>query len=126
MNFELTGRGGKLQCTEADVVQGLVVQDHALVSILNKLMHRKGGIVWFDNCVRNLGRRKDRKCQHHAIWILLPDLGNKKGSHSRARSSTQRMTDLKSCSKTYGVRILQCYSINKLWGRERDSEKVLI
>jgi len=27
---------------------------------------------------------------------------------------------LKSCSKTYGVRILQCYSVNKLWERERE------
>jgi hypothetical protein len=33
------------------------------------------------------------------------------------------MTDLKSCSKTYGVRILQCYSVNKLWERERERKR---
>ena len=54
MKFALTSRGGKLQSTEADVIKGLIVQDHAFISILNKLMHRKGGIVRFNNRVGHL------------------------------------------------------------------------
>lgn len=55
MNCKLTSRGGKLQSAEAYIVQGLIVQDHAFVSILNELMHGKGGIIWFNNSVRHFG-----------------------------------------------------------------------
>ena len=46
--------GGELECAEADVVQGLIVKHHALISILHKLMHRQGRIVWLHHSVRHL------------------------------------------------------------------------
>ena len=49
------GRGGELEGAEADVVQRLVVEDHALVSVLDELVHREGSIVRLDNGVRDLG-----------------------------------------------------------------------
>ncbi len=33
------GGGGQLQRAEADVVQGLIIQDHALISVLHQLVH---------------------------------------------------------------------------------------
>jgi len=39
------GWGGQLQGSEADVVQGLVVNAVGFVCVLNQLMHGKGGIV---------------------------------------------------------------------------------
>mmetsp|Transcript_12794 Transcript_12794/g.38577 ORF Transcript_12794/g.38577 Transcript_12794/m.38577 type:complete len:221 (-) Transcript_12794:685-1347(-) len=37
--------GRQLQGAEADVVQGLVIQDHALVRVLHQLVHRQGRVV---------------------------------------------------------------------------------
>lgn len=36
----ITARSGELEGTEADVVEGFVVEDHALVGVFNELMDR--------------------------------------------------------------------------------------
>ena len=41
---------------EADVIKSLVVNTIGLVSILNQLMHRQGGVVGFHHSVRYLDR----------------------------------------------------------------------
>jgi len=48
----------KLQSSEADVVQSLVVDAVSLVGVLNKLMNRKSCVVGLNDRVRDL---KDRK-----------------------------------------------------------------
>jgi hypothetical protein len=48
------GRGGELEGAEADVVQGLVIEAHALVGVLNELVNGKGGVVWLNNSVGHL------------------------------------------------------------------------
>ena len=48
------GGGGELQGSEADVVQGLVVNAVGLVGVLNQLMDGQGGVVGLDNGVRHL------------------------------------------------------------------------
>ena len=45
------GGCAQLQGTEADVVEGLVVDTEALIRVLHQLMHREGGIVWFHHGV---------------------------------------------------------------------------
>ena len=45
---------GQLQGTEANVIESLVVNAVGLICVLNKLMHREGGVVWLDNGVRYL------------------------------------------------------------------------
>merc|ERR1712205_22390 len=69
------GRGGELQSAEADVVQGLVVDAEALVSVLDKLVHRQGGVVGLHDRVRHLGRGHDGEGRHDAVRVLLADLG---------------------------------------------------
>merc|ERR1719440_875027 len=44
-------RRGQLQCAEANVIKRFIVEQEALVSILNKLVKRKHGVVWLDNGV---------------------------------------------------------------------------
>ena len=39
------GRGGQLQGTEADVVQGLVVDEDGLVGVLAQLVDGEGAVV---------------------------------------------------------------------------------
>merc|ERR1712170_161379 len=48
------GRSGQPQGTEADIVQGLIVNAVGLVSVLNQLMDRQGGIVGPHHGVRHL------------------------------------------------------------------------
>jgi hypothetical protein len=66
--------GGELKGSEADVVQGLVIKSEALVSVLHKLMNRKGSIVGLHNGIRHLGRRNDRVGRHDSVRIFLTDL----------------------------------------------------
>ena len=45
------GGGGQLQRAEADVVQSLVVDAERLVRVLDQLVDRQGGVVWFHHGV---------------------------------------------------------------------------
>lgn len=40
-----TARGSEFESPEADVVESFVVEDHALISILDKLVHGQGRVV---------------------------------------------------------------------------------
>ncbi len=69
------GWGGQLEGTEADVVQSLIVKDHALISILYKLVDREGGVVGLNNCVRHLQRatcfKESSSKEHHLCCLIL-------------------------------------------------------
>jgi hypothetical protein len=49
------GRGGQLKRSEADIIQGFIINDHTHISILYQLMHREGSVVGFNDCIRDLG-----------------------------------------------------------------------
>jgi hypothetical protein len=98
----LTGWCCELQCAEADVVESLVVEHHALVRVLNKLVNGERGVVGLHDGVRHLRRGEDGERQHHAVGVLLPDLGDEQGAHSGARASSQRVADLEPCSERQG------------------------
>ncbi len=62
---QVTVRGrGELERTEADIIQGLVIENHALIGVLYKLMHGKRGVVRLDNSVGYLGGLEDRERKH--------------------------------------------------------------
>jgi hypothetical protein len=68
------GRGGELESSEADVVKGLVVENHALIRVLDELVDRQCGIVRLDDCIGHLGGREDGEGQHDPVWVLFTDL----------------------------------------------------
>ena len=88
------GGGGELKGTEADVVQGLVINAESLVRVLDKLMNREGGVVGLDNGVRNLGRRHNGESAHHTVGVFLTDLGDQKSSHSGTSTTTEGVSNL--------------------------------
>ena len=90
------GRGGELEAPEADVIEGLVVNDEGLIGVLDKLVDREGGVVGLDNSIRDLGGGDNREGAHHAVGVLLADLGDQESSHSRASASSERMGQLES------------------------------
>ena len=44
-------RLAELERSEADVVEGFIVEDHALVSHLSQIEHSKRRVVGLDDCV---------------------------------------------------------------------------
>lgn len=47
--------GGELEGSEADIIEGFVVNDHALVGVFDQLMDRESGVVGLNDSVRDLG-----------------------------------------------------------------------
>lgn len=47
-------RGGKLESTQADVIEGLIVNTERLVRVLDELMDGKSGVVRLNDGVRDL------------------------------------------------------------------------
>ena len=90
------GWSGQLEGSEADVVQGLVVDDLHLIGVLNELMNRQGGVVWLDDGVRDLWGWENGESLHDSVWVLFSDLGDQEGSHARTRSTTEGVADLES------------------------------
>lgn len=89
------GGGRELEGTETDVVQRLVVDTEGLVRVLNELVDGEGGVVGLNDGVGNLGRGDDREGAHHAVGVLLTDLGDEKGTHTGTGTTTERVGDLK-------------------------------
>jgi hypothetical protein len=82
---------GQLEGSHADVIESLwslveleytgyssylVVNAEGLIGVLNELMNRECGVVWFDNGIGDLWRRYDRESGHHSIWEFFSDLGD--------------------------------------------------
>ena len=104
---EVTVRGrGELERTEADIVQGLVIENHALIGVLYKLMHGKRGVVRLDDSVGYLGGREDRERKHDSVRVLLSDLGDQQGSHTGSRTSSHGVGDLESLKAVTGLGLL--------------------
>merc|ERR1712100_682433 len=80
------GGGGELEGTEADVVQGLVVKAHALIGVLDKLVHGEG--------------------EHHTVWVLLADLGDEESSHTSTSTTTQGVAELEALEAVAGLGLL--------------------
>ena len=71
----------------------LVVQAEGLVGVLHKLVHRERAVVRLDDRVRDLRRRHDRERQHHAVRVLLADLGDQKRAHASAGAAAEEVRD---------------------------------
>ena len=100
------GRGGELQGAEADVVQGLVVEGEALVGVLDKLVDGEGGVVRLHDGVGHLGGRDHGVGGHHAVGVLLTDLGDQKGAHTSTGSTTHGVGELEALEAVSGLGLL--------------------
>merc|ERR1719446_43452 len=88
------GWGGQLQRAEADVIEGLVVKQEALVSVLNELVEGEHCVVRLHNSVRHLWGWDDTECFHDTIWVLLTDLGNEESAHTCPSATTKGVAEL--------------------------------
>ena len=88
--------GGELEGSEADIVEGFVVNDHALVGVFDQLMDGEGSVVGFNNGVGHLGRGDDGEGLHDSVRIFFSDLGDEESSHTGASSTSEGVGDLES------------------------------
>ena len=98
--------GGQLERAEADVVQGLVVHDHALVGVLHELVDGQGGVVGLDDGVRHLGGREHGEGEHDAVGVLLADLGDQESAHTGSGTTTHGVGDLEALQAVAGLGLL--------------------
>jgi hypothetical protein len=76
------GGGGELKGAEADVIKGFVINAHNLVGVFDELMDREGGVVRFNDGVRDLGGWHNGESGHDSVGVLFTDLGDEEGSHA--------------------------------------------
>merc|ERR1719194_133009 len=88
------GGGGELEGSEADIIEGLVINAHNLIGVLDKLMDREGGVVGLNDGIRDLGGRHDGESAHDTVGVLLTDLGDQEGAHTGAGTTTEGVGDL--------------------------------
>ena len=88
------GGGGELEGSEADIVEGLVINAHNLIGVLDELMHGKGGVVWLNDGIRHLWGWHDGESGHDSVWVLFSDLGDEEGSHTGSGTTTEGVGDL--------------------------------
>ena len=98
--------GGELEGAEADIIQCLVVEHHALICVLDKLVDGEGCVVRFHHSVRHLGGGNHRKGEHHAVRVFLANLRDQQGPHAGTSSAAKRVADLESLEAVAGLRLL--------------------
>ena len=90
------GWGGELESSEADIVEGFVINAHNLIGVLDELMDREGGVVWLNDGIGDLWGWHNGESGHDSVWVLFSDLGDEEGSHTRSSSSSEGVGDLES------------------------------
>jgi len=88
------GWGGELEGTEADIVEGLVVNAHNLIGVFDELMDWEGGVVGFNDGVWDLGGWHNWESGHDSVGVLFTDLGDEEGSHTWTGTTTEGVGDL--------------------------------
>ena len=100
------GRSGQFKGSEADIIQSFIVNAEGFISIFDQLMNREGSIVGLNNSVGHLWGRHDGVGVHDPVWVFLSDLRDEECSHTRASSSSKRVSQLESLQTVAGFRFL--------------------
>ena len=69
-------------------------------------MHRERAVVRLNHRVRDLRRRHDRERQHHAVRVLLTDLGDQERAHAGAGAAAEGVRDLEALQAVAALRLL--------------------
>jgi hypothetical protein len=88
------GWGGELEGSEADIVEGFVINAHNLISVFDELMDWEGGVVGLNDGVWDLGGWHNWEGGHDSVGVLFTDLGDEEGSHTWTGTTTEGVGDL--------------------------------
>jgi hypothetical protein len=87
--------GGEFQGSEADIVEGLVINTVGLIGVLDELMDGESGVVWLDDGVRDFWWWDDGEGVHDSVWVFFSDFGDQEGSHTGSGTATEGVGELK-------------------------------
>ena len=105
----------KLKGTEADVVKCLVIDAIGLVSVLYKLVNGEGGVVWFNDCIRHLGRWNDAKTVHDSVGKFFANLGDEQRTHTRSGATAERVCQLEALEAVAVLSLFSYYVQNGVY-----------
>ena len=88
------GWGGKFKSSEADIVEGFVINNLDFISVFNELMNGESSVIWFNDSIGDLWRWEYRESFHNSIWIFFSDLRDKESTHTGTGTTTKRVGDL--------------------------------
>jgi len=86
--------GGEFKGSETDIVEGFVINNLDFISIFDKLMYGKCGVIWFDNGIGDFWGWEYGESFHDSVWVFFSDLGDKESSHTRSGTTTKGVGDL--------------------------------
>jgi hypothetical protein len=86
--------GGELEGSEADIVEGFVIDDLDFIGIFDQLMDGEGSVVGFNDGIRDFGRGEDRESFHDSVGVFFSDLGDQEGTHTGTSTTTEGVGDL--------------------------------
>ncbi len=90
------GGGGELEGSEADVVEGFVVNNLNFISRIDEEMDRKSSVVGLNDGVGDLRGGENGEGLDDSVLVLFSDFADKEGSHSGSCSSSEGVGDLES------------------------------
>mmetsp|Transcript_77533 Transcript_77533/g.195002 ORF Transcript_77533/g.195002 Transcript_77533/m.195002 type:complete len:282 (+) Transcript_77533:425-1270(+) len=99
-------RSGQLQGAEANVVESFVVQQEALVRVLDELVKGENRVIGLHNCIAHLRRGNDAESFHDTIRILLTDFGDQQRAHARAGTPAEGVAQLEALEAVAAFRLL--------------------
>merc|ERR1719458_2058792 len=100
------GWGGQLEGSEADIVEGLVINAHNIIGVLDKLMDGEGGVVGLDDGIGHLGGWHDGESAHLSVGVLFTNLGDEKGAHAGSSATTEGVGDLEALKAVTALSLL--------------------
>lgn len=98
--------GGELEGTEADIVEGFVIEAHHFIGVLHQLVDGKGGVVGLDHGIGHLGGGHDGEGEHDTVGVFLADLGDEESSHTGTGTATKRVGHLEALKAIAGLGFL--------------------
>merc|ERR1719229_1102403 len=84
----------ELQRAEAYVIERLVVEEEALVGVLDELMEGQDGVIGLHHGVRDLRRGDYREGLYDAVRVLLANFRDEQRAHTRTSAATEGVADL--------------------------------
>jgi hypothetical protein len=100
------GRGSELEGTETDIVERFVIEDHDFIRVFDELMDGEGGVVGFNDGIRDLGGRTDGEGHHDTIRVFFTDLGDEEGTHTGTSTTTEGVGHLETLETVTGFGFL--------------------
>ena len=93
--------GSELKGSEADVVQGFIIDTISFIRVFNQLMDGEGGIVRLDDRIGDFWRGDNGKGVHDSVWVFLTDLGDQEGAHTGTSTTSKGVCKLESLKNIF-------------------------